>query len=104
MDGEEVKVPMSESMLKKQKRNEEWALVKKEKQLALKKELIFNRAKQYVKQHDESKRSLLGLSVKLDSRKVKNFQIPEPWRRNLETCKRALAVSAKLKKQNTTDK
>ena len=48
-----------ESVLKKQKRNEEWALKKKEEMLAEKKKnaenrkLIFNRAKQYSKEYEE---------------------------------------------------
>ena len=48
-----------ESVLKKQKRNEEWALKKKEGLAALKtknaenRKLIFNRAKQYSKEYDE---------------------------------------------------
>ena len=59
MGGEEVKVAVPESVLKKQKRNEEWALAKKEENLALKKKnaenrkLIYNRAKQYAKEYDE---------------------------------------------------
>jgi large subunit ribosomal protein L7e len=46
-------------VLKKQKRNEEWALAKKEEKLALKKKnaenrkLIYNRAKQYAKEYDD---------------------------------------------------
>ena len=48
-----------ESVLKKQKRNEEWALKKKEELAALKKKnsenrkLIFNRAKLYAKEYEE---------------------------------------------------
>ena len=48
-----------ESVLKKQKRNEEWALAKKEELEATKKKrrengkLIFNRAKLYAKEYDE---------------------------------------------------
>jgi large subunit ribosomal protein L7e len=59
MGGEEVKVAVPESVLKKQKRNEEWALAKKEEKLAIKKKntenrkLIYSRAKQYAQQYDE---------------------------------------------------
>lgn len=48
-----------ESVLKKQKRSEEWALKKKEELVALKKKnsenrkLIFNKAKQYTKEYEE---------------------------------------------------
>ena len=61
MGEEEVKggpvVP--ESVLKKMKRNEEWALAKKQefedakKKNASSRKLIFNRAKQYAKEYDE---------------------------------------------------
>lgn len=55
--GEGAVVP--ESFLKKQKRSEEWALVKKQEVEATKKKnvenrkLIFNRAKLYAKEYDE---------------------------------------------------
>lgn len=54
---EAQKVP--ESVLKKQKRQEEWALAKKQEIEAIKKKnaenrkLIFNRAKQYAKEYEE---------------------------------------------------
>lgn len=54
-DGEVV----PESVLKKQKRNEEWALAKKQELVAAKKKrsetrkLIYNRAKLYAKEYDE---------------------------------------------------
>ena len=59
MGGEDAKVAVPESVLKKQKRNEEWALTKKGEKLALKKKnaenrkLIYSRAKQYAQQYDE---------------------------------------------------
>lgn len=52
-------VPVPESVLKKQKRNEEWALVKKQELAVAKKKnvvnrkLIYNRAKQYSKEYSE---------------------------------------------------
>ncbi|MCD7448776.1 60S ribosomal protein L7 [Datura stramonium] len=53
-------VPVPESVLKKQKRNEEWALVKKQelevakkKNLCENRKLIYNRAKQYAKEYAE---------------------------------------------------
>lgn len=55
--GEGAVVP--ESVLKKQKRSEEWALAKKQEVEATKKKnaenrkLIFNRAKLYAKEYDE---------------------------------------------------
>lgn len=60
--GEEVKggAVVPESVLKKQKRNEEWALAKKQDLEAAKKKnaenrkLIFNRAKQYSKEYEEN--------------------------------------------------
>ncbi|CAK7345662.1 unnamed protein product [Dovyalis caffra] len=83
MGGEEVKVPVPESVLKKQKRNEEWALAKKEEKLALKKKnvenrkLIFNRAKQYAKQYDEEQKELIRL--KREARLKGGFYVsPEP--------------------------
>lgn len=59
--GEEVKgaVPVPESVLKKQKRSEEWALAKKQELEAAKKKssenrkLIYNRAKQYAKEYEQ---------------------------------------------------
>jgi len=60
MAKEEVKTVVPESVLKKQKRNEEWALVKKQKQESDKKKrsetrkLIWSRAKQYAKDYDDS--------------------------------------------------
>lgn len=65
--GEGAVVP--ESVLKKQKRSEEWALAKKQEVEAAKKKnaenrkLIFNRAKLYAKEYDEQVRNearLLG--------------------------------------------
>ncbi|KAH7866960.1 hypothetical protein Vadar_027192 [Vaccinium darrowii] len=56
-----------ESVLKKQKRSEEWALKKKEELSALKKKnaenrkLIFNRAKQYAKEYEEQQKELVQL-------------------------------------------
>lgn len=52
-------VVVPESVLKKQKRNEEWALVKKQELAVAKKKsvenrkLIYNRAKQYAKEYSE---------------------------------------------------
>jgi len=59
MSKEEVKTVVPESVLKKQKRNEEWALVKKQEQDSAKKKraetrkLIWSRAKQYAKEYDD---------------------------------------------------
>jgi len=56
-----------ESVLKKQKRSEEWALKKKEELSALKKKnaenrkLIFNRAKQFTKEYEEQQKELVQL-------------------------------------------
>ncbi|XP_057472444.1 60S ribosomal protein L7-2-like [Actinidia eriantha] len=56
-----------ESVLKKQKRNEEWASKKKEELAALKKKnsenrkLIFNRAKLYAKEYEEQQNELVQL-------------------------------------------
>lgn len=64
--GEEVKAVIPESVLKKRKREEEWALAKKQQVEALKKKnaenrkLIFNRAKQYSKEYAEK---VLRLSI-----------------------------------------
>lgn len=55
----EAKAPVPESVLKKQKRNEEWALAKKQELETLKKKklesrkLIYIRAKQYAKEYAE---------------------------------------------------
>ena len=57
--GEEVKAIVPESVLKKQKREGEWALAKKQDLEAAKKKrvesrkLIYNRAKQYAKEYEE---------------------------------------------------
>ncbi|KAJ4980409.1 hypothetical protein NE237_031246 [Protea cynaroides] len=69
MGGEEAKggpvVP--ESVLKKAKRNEEWALAKKQELEAAKKKnaenrkLIFNRAKQYSKEYEEQQKESIRL-------------------------------------------
>ncbi|KAJ7955852.1 60S ribosomal protein L7 [Quillaja saponaria] len=67
--GEEVKegVVVPESVLKKQKRNEDWALAKKQELEATKKKssenqkLIFNRAKQYAREYDEQQKELIRL-------------------------------------------
>ncbi|KAL4555478.1 hypothetical protein LXL04_038097 [Taraxacum kok-saghyz] len=56
-----------ESVLKKQKRNEEWALAKKQETESLKKKnaanrkLIFNRAKQYTKEYEDQQKELIQL-------------------------------------------
>ncbi|KAG6647745.1 hypothetical protein CIPAW_07G099400 [Carya illinoinensis] len=73
MGEEEVKggpvVP--ESVLKKQKRNEEWALAKKQELEAAKKKrveslkLIYCRAKLYAKEYDEQQKELIRLKPKL---------------------------------------
>lgn len=58
---------MPESVLKKQKRSEEWALDKQQKADSLKKKnaenrkLIFTRAKQYSKEYEEQQRELIQL-------------------------------------------
>ncbi|KAL4370759.1 hypothetical protein HN51_015314 [Arachis hypogaea] len=57
--GEEVKAIVPKSVLKKQKREEEWALKKNEEFNAAKKKrvesrkLIYSRAKQYAKEYQE---------------------------------------------------
>jgi large subunit ribosomal protein L7e len=57
--GEEVMVAVPESVLKKRKREEEWALAKKQELAATKKKnaenrkIIFKRAKQYSKEYEE---------------------------------------------------
>lgn len=67
--GEEAKAGavIPESVLKKRKRSEEWALVKKQELEAQKKKnkenrkLIFNRAKQYAKEYTEQEKELITL-------------------------------------------
>ncbi|KAI4355896.1 hypothetical protein L6164_004624 [Bauhinia variegata] len=65
--GDEVKAIVPESVLKKQKREEEWALTKKQELEAAKKKraenrkLIYNRAKQYNKEYAEQERELISL-------------------------------------------
>lgn len=67
MGGEEVKAIVPESVLKKQKRNEEWALAKKQELESAKKKnaenrkLIYNRAKQYAKEYAEQEKELIQL-------------------------------------------
>ncbi|KAM7471944.1 hypothetical protein LguiA_010127 [Lonicera macranthoides] len=70
MAEEQVKggpVVIPESVLKKQKRNEEWALAKKQELMSLKKKnaenrkLIFCRAKNYAKEYEEQQRELIQL-------------------------------------------
>lgn len=59
MAGAESRTVVPESVLKKRKREEEWAIAKKQeleaakKQNAEKRKLIFNRAKQYSKEYEE---------------------------------------------------
>ncbi|EEF38248.1 60S ribosomal protein L7-4 [Ricinus communis] len=66
MGSEEVKI-VPESVLKKTKRNEEWALAKKQELEASKKiakesrKLIFNRAKQYAKEYDQQQKEVIQL-------------------------------------------
>ncbi|KAL2493056.1 60S ribosomal protein L7-4 [Abeliophyllum distichum] len=56
-----------ESVLKKQKRSEEWALVKKQelestkKKKAEQRKLIFNKAKQYAKEYEQQEKELIQL-------------------------------------------
>ncbi|KAG6760588.1 hypothetical protein D5086_021076 [Populus alba] len=65
MGEEATKVAVPESVLKKQKREEEWALAKKQELAATKKKntenrkLIFNRAKQYAKEYQEQEKQLV---------------------------------------------
>uniref|UniRef100_A0A5B7C7Y3 Putative 60S ribosomal protein L7-2 n=1 Tax=Davidia involucrata TaxID=16924 RepID=A0A5B7C7Y3_DAVIN len=69
MGEEEVKggAVVPESVLKKQKRNEEWALAKKQELEAAKKKnaenrkLIFNRAKEYANEYEEQQKELICL-------------------------------------------
>lgn len=63
MSSEAVKVAVPESVLRKRKREEQWAAEKKEKSLAERKKsiesrkLIFTRAKQYAEEYDAQVRS-----------------------------------------------
>ncbi|KAK7354676.1 hypothetical protein VNO80_20142 [Phaseolus coccineus] len=63
----EAKTMVPESVLKKEKRNEEWALAKKQHLEAAKKKrfetrkLIFSRAKQYAKEYEEQQKELIRL-------------------------------------------
>ncbi|CAL9009410.1 unnamed protein product [Prunus brigantina] len=65
--GEEVKVVVPESVLKKRKREDEWALAKKQGLEAAKKKnaenrkLIYNRAKQYSEEYKEQEKELIRL-------------------------------------------
>ncbi|XP_045790504.1 60S ribosomal protein L7-2-like [Trifolium pratense] len=67
MAKEEVKTVVPESVLKKQKRNEEWALVKKQEQAVAKKKrsetrkLSWSRAKQYDKEYHDQQKELISL-------------------------------------------
>ncbi|KAK3411187.1 hypothetical protein EUGRSUZ_J03165 [Eucalyptus grandis] len=67
MGGEEVKAIIPESVLKKQKRNEEWALAKKQELESAKqknaenRKLIYNRAKQYAKEYAKQEKELIQL-------------------------------------------
>ncbi|XP_004488015.1 large ribosomal subunit protein uL30y-like [Cicer arietinum] len=67
MTKEEVKSVVPESVLKKQKRSEEWALVKKQELESEKKKrsetrkLIWSRAKQYAKEYDDAQKELISL-------------------------------------------
>ncbi|CAJ1977093.1 unnamed protein product [Sphenostylis stenocarpa] len=63
--GEEVKAIVPESVLKKRKREEEWALAKKQELEAAKKKrvesrkLIYSRAKQYAEEYDQQEKELI---------------------------------------------
>jgi len=65
MSSEAAKVAVPESVLRKQKREEQWAADKKEKALVEKKKsvetrkLIFTRAKQYAEEYEAQVRSLI---------------------------------------------
>ncbi|XP_065878857.1 large ribosomal subunit protein uL30w [Euphorbia lathyris] len=80
MTGEEVKMAVPESVLKKQKRAEEWALAKKQELEAAKKKategrkLIFNRAKQYAKEYDQQQKELIQL--KREAKLKGGFYVP----------------------------
>jgi large subunit ribosomal protein L7e len=68
MSSEAAKVAVPESVLRKQKREEQWAAEKKEKALAEKKsiesrKLIFTRAKQYAEEYDAQVRLPLPLDL-----------------------------------------
>lgn len=64
---EEVKAVVPESVLKKQKRNEEWALATKQqleaakKKRAVSRKVIWSRAQQYAKEYDEQQKELVRL-------------------------------------------
>ncbi|CAN6571172.1 unnamed protein product [Malus baccata var. baccata] len=65
--GEEVKVVVPESVLKKRKREEEWALAKEQERVAANKKkaenrkLIYNRAKQYSEEYEQQEKELIQL-------------------------------------------
>ncbi|KAM1010754.1 hypothetical protein ACFX2C_046194 [Malus domestica] len=65
--GEEVKVVVPESVLKKRKREGEWALAKEQERVAANKKkaenrkLIFNRAKQYSEEYEQQEKELIQL-------------------------------------------
>ncbi|XP_022153699.1 60S ribosomal protein L7-4-like [Momordica charantia] len=65
--GEEAKAIIPESVLKKERRNEEWASASKQEQEAAKKKradtrkLIYNRAKLYSKEYEEQEKELIRL-------------------------------------------
>ncbi|KAM5576679.1 hypothetical protein ABKV19_007497, partial [Rosa sericea] len=65
--GEAVKVVVPESVLKKRKREEEWALAKKQgletakKKNAENRKLIYNKSKQYTKEYAEKDNELVRL-------------------------------------------
>ncbi|XP_068334430.1 large ribosomal subunit protein uL30y [Pyrus communis] len=65
--GEEVKVVVPESVLKKRKREEEWALAKEQGRVAANKKkaenrkLIYNRAKQYSEEYEQQEKELIQL-------------------------------------------
>lgn len=67
--GEEAKTIVPESVLKKRKREEEWALAKKQtleaekKKRAESRKLIYNRAQQYAKEYDQQVHSADLLST-----------------------------------------
>ncbi|CAK9155340.1 unnamed protein product [Ilex paraguariensis] len=77
--GEDVKAVVPESVLKKQMRNEQWALAKKQELEAAKKKnaenrkLIYNRAKQYTKEYEEQEKELVQL--KRDARLKGGFYV-----------------------------
>ncbi|KAB2613257.1 60S ribosomal protein L7-2 [Pyrus ussuriensis x Pyrus communis] len=65
--GEEVKVVVPESVLKKRKREEQWALAKEQERVAANKKkaenrkLIYNRAKQYSEEYEQQEKELIQL-------------------------------------------